>query len=96
MISSPMKTRLANHVSAPVADAMILDDAAVVPMLNPGTSRILQLVWRDSVCTIQLCSSRTRQPYRPFLVCVGPTVYLPVGRGETRQRVASSSVKPKN
>ena len=43
MIYSPMKTcRLLKKVSAPVSDATFLDDdAAVVQMLNRGTSRIL-------------------------------------------------------
>ena len=39
---APMNTRLVKHVSAPVADATILDSAAVVNLLHPGSSIISQ------------------------------------------------------
>ncbi len=42
MISSPMKITQVKNVGAPVADAILLDGASLVQMLNPGASRIFQ------------------------------------------------------
>jgi len=86
--------------SAPVVDATVLDGAAVVQMLNPGTSRTFQeygqRVFAPYISALLEKSNRTDIVW---------DVYLPTslkastrerrGKG-TRKRVAPSTLMPKN
>lgn len=95
-----LESDLIKNNSAPVADATIIDGAAVVQMLNPGTSR-----------TFQEYGERVFAPYisvqleKSIRIDLVWDVYLPAslkastrqksGKG-TRKRVAPSTVLPKN
>lgn len=88
------------HNSAHVVDATILDGAAVVQMLNPGTSKTFQ-EYGENVFAPYI-SAQLERSSRVDLVW---DVYLPAslkastrqkrGKG-TRKRVASTTVMPKN
>ena len=59
-----LESNLLENNSAPVAQAIILDGAAVVQMLNPGTSRTFQEYGeRVLICPIHLCSTREKHPH---------------------------------
>ena len=63
-----MKTRLVKKVSAPVVGAIILDGAAVVQMLNHGSSIILNRMEKEYVYhTHMLHSDKADTP--PFMLC---------------------------
>ena len=91
-----LESDLHEYNNAPVADATILDSAAVVQMLNPGTSRTFQ-DYGNTVFAPYI-SAQLEKCSRIDLVW---DVYLPAGlkastrqkRGKSmRKRVASSTV----
>ena len=95
-----LESNLPENRSTPVVDAIVLDGAAVVQMLKPGTSKTFQ-EYADTVFAPYI-SSQLQKTDRFDLVW---DVYLPDslkatarekrGKG-TRKRVASSTVMPKN
>ena len=95
-----LKSDLPEHNAVPVADAIILDGAAIVQMLNPGTARTFK-EYGERVLAPYI-SAQLEKSSRVDLVW---DVYLPAslkastrqkrGKG-TRKRVAASTVMPKN
>ena len=92
-----MKTRLVINVSVPVADAIILDGAAVVKLLNPGSSRIIQeygeIMFVPYISALlEKAATRTLSG---MCTCRSDSVNQ-TEEGGTHQRVAASTVKPNN
>ena len=95
-----LESDLPEHNAVPVADAIILDGAAIVQMLNPGTARTFK-EYGERVLAPYI-SAQLEKSSRVDLVW---DVYLPAslkasttqkrGKG-TRKRVAASTVMPKN
>ena len=96
---SSMKTRLIKKCVAPVADAIILDGAALVQMLNPGTSRIFQQYRERLFAPYISALLEKKQPHRLCLGFVLTYQSESVNQTEERERyqmVAASIVKPNN
>lgn len=95
-----LESDLPEHNDTPVVDAIIIDGAALVQMLNPGTSKTFQ-EYAENVFAPHV-SALLKRNRRVDLVW---DVYLPEslkastrekrGKG-TRKRVASTTVMPKN
>ena len=95
-----LEADLPEQNGVPVVDATILDGAAVVQMLNPGTSKTFQ-EYGERVFTPYI-AAQFQKSHRVDLVW---DVYLPAslkastrqkrGKG-TRKRVAASTAMPKN
>ena len=88
------------HNHAPVTDVIVIDGAAVVQMLNPGTSKTFQeysdTVFSPYISTLLKNTARIDLVWDVYLSnSLKGTTRLKRGKG-TRRGVASSALIPKN
>ena len=57
-----LESDLLEHNAVSFADTIIIDDAAIVQVLNSRTARKFKEYNRTSVCALHLCSTREKQP----------------------------------